>query len=93
MGGGLLSPRPPDLLVLNEPETSLHPDLPEPLARLIAQMAARTQVIVVSHSAPLVAALATGSDSQRIELQKDLGETNFTGSEDSERPTWQWPTR
>ncbi|MCZ6454679.1 MAG: AAA family ATPase [Alphaproteobacteria bacterium] len=89
----LLSPRPPDLLVLNEPETSLHPDLLEPLARLIAQMAARTQVIVVSHSTPLVAALATGSDSQRIELQKDLGETNFTGSEDSERPTWHWPTR
>ena len=35
----LLSPRPPDLMILNEPETSLHPDLLAPLARLIAQAA------------------------------------------------------
>jgi predicted ATPase len=33
----LLSPRPPALMILNEPETSLHPDLLPPLARLIAQ--------------------------------------------------------
>ena len=31
----LLTPRPPELLVLNEPETSLHPDLTSPLADLI----------------------------------------------------------
>ena len=35
----LLSPRPPALMVLNEPETSLHPDLLPPLARLVAQAA------------------------------------------------------
>ena len=33
----LLSPRPPPLMILNEPETSLHPDLLPPLARLIAK--------------------------------------------------------
>src|SRR5262249_61822725 len=33
----LLSPRPPTLMVLNEPETSLHPDLLPPLGRLIAK--------------------------------------------------------
>ena len=32
----LLTPRPPSLLVLNEPETSLHPDLLRPLAQLIS---------------------------------------------------------
>ena len=89
----LLSPRPPDLLVLNEPETSLHPDLLEPLARLIAQMAARTQVIVVSHSGPLVAALSVESDCQRIELQKDLGETSIAGLDRYSSPAWQWPKR
>ena len=31
----LLTPRPPELMVLNEPETSLHPDLLPALARLI----------------------------------------------------------
>ena len=36
----LLSPRPPGLMVLNEPETSLHPDLLAPLARLIGQASA-----------------------------------------------------
>ncbi|MFM0180875.1 AAA family ATPase [Paraburkholderia aspalathi] len=34
----LLTPRPPALLVLNEPETSLHPDLLPALARLIAAL-------------------------------------------------------
>ena len=46
----LLSPRPASLLVLNEPETSLHPDLLPPLGELISQAAARTQVIAVSHA-------------------------------------------
>ena len=31
----LLSPRPPSLLALNEPEASIHPDLIGPLAKLI----------------------------------------------------------
>jgi predicted ATPase len=33
MVAALLSPRPPALMILNEPETSLHPDLLPPLAR------------------------------------------------------------
>ena len=55
----LLSPRPPQLLVLNEPETSLHPDLLPALARLIASAATRSQVVVVTHSAALAQALQT----------------------------------
>jgi predicted ATPase len=35
----LLSPRPPSLMVLDEPESSLHPQLLAPLARLIARAA------------------------------------------------------
>ena len=46
----LLTVDPPPLLVLNEPETSLHPDLLPPLARLIRAAAERSQVMVVSHS-------------------------------------------
>ena len=53
----LLSPRPPPLMILNEPETSLHPDLLPPLARLIAQASRQSQIIVVSHAASLVSAL------------------------------------
>ncbi|MFK5646865.1 AAA family ATPase [Ornithinimicrobium sp. LYQ121] len=50
----LLTPVPPRLMALNEPETSLHPSLLPPLARLVAQAARRTQVVVVTHSQPLV---------------------------------------
>lgn len=54
----LLTPVPPRLMALNEPETSLHPSLIGPLARLVATAARRTQVVVVTHSEPLVTALA-----------------------------------
>ena len=37
----LLTPRPPPLMVLNEPETSLHPDLLPALARLIVEASKR----------------------------------------------------
>jgi predicted ATPase len=86
----LLSPRPPDLMILNEPETSLHPDLLPPLARLIAQAAQRSQVVVVSHAGPLVSALAEIPDARQIVLQKQLGETLIP---DCERPAWTWPSR
>lgn len=53
----LLSPRPPPLLALNEPETSLHPDMIAPLAGLIDAAARRGQVFLVTHSEKLAAAL------------------------------------
>lgn len=85
----LLSPRPPPLMILNEPETSLHPDLLEPLARLIAQASERSQIIVVSHAARLVSGLHDAG-ARQIVLTKELGETVVP---DSERPIWNWPSR
>jgi predicted ATPase len=85
----LLSPRPPELMVLNEPKTSSHPDLLPPLARLIARASKRSQIIAVSHAQSLVAALrAEGARS--IVLVKQLGETIVT---DAEAPAWTWPAR
>lgn len=89
----LLSPRPPELLVLNEPETSLHPELIRPLASLIAIGAERTQVVVVSHSRQLIDALAHDAEPTRIELVKDLGETRIDGRGSFEHPPWSWPKR
>jgi predicted ATPase len=94
----LLSPRPADLLVLNEPETSLHPDLLLPLGQLISAAAARTQVIAVTHSAPLIDALRrashqAGPELTAIELTKDLGETKVVGREPLDQPAWHWPKR
>lgn len=90
----LLTPRPPTLLVLNEPETSLHPELLPPLAQLITNAAKATQLIVVSHAAPLIAAIVRdAADLQLIELYKDLGETRVVGQEPLDRPPWKWPER
>jgi predicted ATPase len=86
----LLSPRPPSLMILNEPETSLHPDLLPPLARLIAQAAKKSQLVVVSHAVALVSELAAAGDARQIVLEKQLGETLVA---DDERPAWNWPSR
>lgn len=88
----LLSPRPPRLLVLNEPETSLHPELIDPLAGLIAQAAQNSQVIVVSHSRRLVDAL-DGERASRIELEKHTGETRVVDQGILDEPAWHWPKR
>jgi predicted ATPase len=86
----LLSPRPPALMILNEPETSLHPDLLPSLARLIVQASRQCQIIVVSHAAALVSALDAEADSRQIVLEKTLGETSV---QDDMAPNWTWPSR
>src|ERR1700732_3987343 len=75
----LLTPRPPALMVLNEPETSLHRDLLAPLARLIAQASKRTQIVVVTHAAPLIMALREQAACHSITLEKTFGETSIVG--------------
>jgi predicted ATPase len=89
----LLSPRPPELLVLNEPETSLHPDLLPALARLVAGAAQRSQVLVVSHARRLIAALEEQPGCHSLMLEKSLGETGIAGLAPLELPPWQWPAR
>jgi predicted ATPase len=94
----LLTPAPPSLLILNEPETSLHPELLPALADLIQDAAERTQVIVVTHSRPLAAALDRSAaerdgDIALIELAKEFGETTVVGQGRLDGPPWQWPKR
>jgi predicted ATPase len=89
----LLTPRPPALLVLNEPETSLHPDLLPALGRLIAQAARGSQIIVVSHAPRLIAALEDSDDLQSVVLEKRFGETRIANLDMSEIPHWAWPAR
>lgn len=89
----LLTPRPPALTVLNEPETSLHPDLLPALARLIAVAAADTQVWVVCHANRLVAALKEVPGCTSFELEKDIGQTRVANHSELEAPPWHWPSR
>jgi predicted ATPase len=89
----LLTPRPPELMVVNEPETSLHPDLLPALARLILAAANETQIIVVSHAAPLIDTLTAEPACIRLHLTKAFGETTLEGSTLFNAPKWAWPAR
>ncbi|HWM06399.1 MAG TPA: AAA family ATPase [Actinophytocola sp.] len=94
----LLTPRPPELLVLNEPETSLHPDLLAPLAALVTTASSRTQLVVVTHSRPLIRAIeATAADAgapaSTITLVKELSQTTVDGQGRLDEPSWHWPKR
>lgn len=105
----LLSPQPPALMVLNEPETSLHPDLVAPLAALIQEAATHTQVIVITHSDALLRHLRAeplhrlgpreddeaeqSGTAVHIELIKNLGETQVDGLEILNTPSWYWGSR
>src|SRR5438270_5276157 len=71
----LLSPRPPSLLALNEPETSLHPDLINALARLIVRASKYTQLWITTHSTPLAERIEEHSGLPRIRLSMFDGET------------------
>ena len=87
----LLTPRPPQLMVLNEPETSLHPNLLPALARLIIKASDSTQVWVVSHASRLIAALKKSENCNSISLDKELGQTKIVGQGMLDEPMWVWP--
>ena len=75
----LLTPCLPSGMVLNEPETSLHPDPLSAPARLITRASQRSQVCVVSHAGRLIAALNEHPPCHAIALEKDLGQTQIVG--------------
>ncbi len=86
----LLPARPAPLLVLNEPEASLHPSLLEPLAALVRTASERTQVLTVSHADAFVSALPATS---RVELSRRDSETVVVGQGFMDVPAWNWGAR
>ncbi|PMS14602.1 hypothetical protein C0Z18_30605, partial [Trinickia dabaoshanensis] len=78
------------LMVLNEPEASLHPDLMPALGRLIRQAARSTQIWVISHSSRLAAALDEDAQCNHLELEKTFSETALAGQGLLDRPAWRW---
>jgi len=91
----LFSPRPPGLMILNEPETSLHVDLIPALARAIGDASQRAQVLLVTHSEPLIDSIAENFPCRKIRLRKELGETLAESDADGDAPAphWTWPKR
>ena len=60
----LLTPKPPPLVCIEEPELGLHPDALAIIARLLLDASNRMQLIVTTHSDALVSAL--GSDASSL---------------------------
>jgi len=59
----LLSPTPPPLICIEEPELGLHPDVLALFADLMVDISAKTQLIVTTHSDALVSALTECAES------------------------------
>ena len=76
----LLSPRPPSLLALNEPETSLHPDLIDSLGQLMVRAAEHTQLWITTHSRALAESIERHSGIRRVCLHMLEGETRISSS-------------
>ena len=87
----LLAPGKPEILVLNEPESSLHPTLVDALARLLLVAAERCQIIIVTHSERLASALEASGIAAVFRLEKDCGQTRVIGDESPVK--WTWPIR
>lgn len=79
LAAALLSPRPPPLLALDEPETSLHESVLPALAELVAAVPRETQVWITTHARSLADALATRG-AKLVELEKVEGETRVVGA-------------
>jgi len=77
----LLTPRPPELLAFNEPETSIHPDLLPSLAKLLSDASLNSQLWVTTHSRTLAEHIERFSGQQSIGLELVNGETRVVGAE------------
>lgn len=89
----MLTPRPPELMILNEPENSLHPDLIPALSRLVRMASENSQVIVVSHNPILVSELESDEMAVPIRLTKKDGATVLENGDLLSQYGWKWPAR
>ncbi len=83
----LLDPEPPPLVVIEEPELGLHPDVVLGIGRMLVEASRRMQLVVTTHSRVLVDAL-DDLPSSVIVCDKHDGESVFERLD----PTWlkQW---
>lgn len=79
LAGALMAYRLPPFIALNEPESSLHPDLMEPLGRMVVQAAERTQVWLVTHSERLASVIDGAGAGAIRTVRKTAGATTIDG--------------
>lgn len=83
----LLSPEPPPLILIDEPEVSLHPELLQILAALLRDASARTQLLVATHSSDLIRWL---QPDEVVVIDKQDGKSTFTWADDPALDLEKW---
>jgi predicted ATPase len=81
----LLAPPAPPLLLIDEPEVSLHPELLKLLAALLQDASAGSQIVVATHSPDLIRWL---EPSEVLIADKEEGETRFTWADALDLDEW-----
>lgn len=90
LAGALMAYRRAPLIALNEPEASLHPQMLEPLADMIAAAAAHSQIWIVTHSERLADAVAERCGIRARRVVREQGRTSIgpgmleSGAEDGD---------
>ena len=75
----------PAVLLLDEPEVSLHPELLKLLAALLQDASARSQIVVATHSPDLIRWL---EPEEVLIADKEDGATSFTWADDLDLQEW-----
>ena len=83
----LLDPEPPPLVVIEEPELGLHPDVVLGIGEMLIQAAERTQLVVTTHSRVLVNALEDYASSVVICEKRD-GQTEMKRLDPERLEVW-----
>jgi predicted ATPase len=83
----LLDPAPPRLIVIEEPELGLHPDVIPKIAELLVNASKRTQLVVTTHSRMLIDALGDDPDSV-IVCEKHDGQTTLERLDAERMKVW-----
>ncbi|HEX4964295.1 MAG TPA: AAA family ATPase [Thermoanaerobaculia bacterium] len=83
----LLDSDPPPLVVIEEPELGLHPDMLPTLRDLMVTASAKTQLIVTTHSTQMVHAMTDHADSVLV-CEKNNGPTVVSRLRQAEVDRW-----
>lgn len=83
----LLDPSPPPLVVIEEPELGLHPDLIPKIAELLIEASERMQLVVTTHSRMLIDALAADPESVVV-CSREHGESRMERLNSGDLSEW-----
>lgn len=83
----LLHPEPPPLIMIEEPELGLHPDVIPHVAKLLKEASEKTQLMVTTHSRMLIDALSDDPESVVVCTKED-GQTQMERLSSADLNEW-----